>query len=171
MASTKNTEDLFYQQLQSLWSVENMLMEALPRMIEKADNLGLQKSLAHHLAETNQHRVAIEGICKQLNIDAQEASPNVELKNILKEGEKAMANKSTGSTMDAAIITGAQKVEQYEIHAYASAADYANTLGYQGFKKRLLLTLEEERQAFTKLKFMESSLFSTRAEIGQVSVI
>lgn len=162
---TKNTEDHFYRQLQSLWSVESMLVKAMPDMVEKATNFGLKKSLAFHLAETDQHKVAIEAICKQFGINPQ-GQANEEMKNILEEGEKTMANQATGKDMDAAIIDGARKVEHYEIEAYKPVADNAEAMGYKGFAQRLRLSMEEERQADNKLSFLTKSFIRPTAKIG-----
>jgi ferritin-like metal-binding protein YciE len=165
MEQIKNNEE-FIHQLQMLWSAESMLVEAMPRMIQKATNLGLQKSLAYHFAETDQHKVAIESICKQLDMDPRGGESNTQLQNILMEGEKAMLGIEAGDDMDAAVIAGAQQIEEYEISAYGPVADNAEALGYIGIAKRLRLTLEEEQQAENKLKFLEGSLFKQRAEIG-----
>lgn len=169
MAAMKITET-FRQQLQSLWSIESMLVEAMPRLIKKAGNFGLQKSLAFHLAETDQHKVAIEAICKVLDTDPGAGEPDMELQGILQEGEKAMMETS-GDAMDAAIIAAAREIERYEMTVYGPAADTAEALGYEGIAKRLRLTLEEEQQAHTKLGFLEGSLFRERAEIGQAETI
>ena len=157
----------FTVKLQSLWSIESMLVEAMPRMIQKATNLGLQKSLAHHFAETDQHKVAIESICKQLEIDPRAGEPDATLQNILMEGENEIIDMANGEEMDAAIIYSAQQIEEYEISMYMPAADSADALGYMGVAKRLRLTLEEEQQAGNKLKFLETSLLEDRAYIGQ----
>lgn len=167
----KGTTDSFQQQLQTLWSIESILVEAMPRMVEKASNFGLQKILAMHFAETRQHKVAIEAICKGVDIDPKGGEPDAHLQNILQMGEQAMIGKSAGNDLDAAIIAAAQDIEQYEITAYGSAGDAAKELGYKGIAGRLFLTMEEERQSETKLKFLEKSLFSERAEIGHVALV
>lgn len=167
----KATKDNFHQQLQSLWSIETMLVEAMPRMIQKASNFGLQKSLAMHFEETRQHKVAIEAICKGLDLDPKGGEPNGGLQNILLLGEQAMMYKSAGDELDAAIISNAQDIEQYEMAAYEPAGKAAKELGYVGIAGRLFRSFEEERQSDTKLKFLEKSLFSERAEIGRQEVI
>lgn len=158
----------FAQQLQRLWSIESQLVEAMPRMIQKAINLGLQKNLALHFEETRQHKVAIETICKQLGIDATAGEPDSNLQALLHEGEQSMLN-AKGGELDMAIIIGAQKIEEYEIAAYVPVAEAALALGYEGVSKRLYLSLEEERQAETKLKFLDKSLFARSADIGELT--
>ncbi len=163
MKAIKNLEDLFYHELQVLWSAEAMLVEAMPAMIERAQNTGLKKNLALHLAETDQHKVALEMICRELGIDPQ-GDFNPGIKGILEEGQKVMAKDATPEGMDAALIAGAQKVEHYEISGYGSAAHYAEMLGYDAIAKRLRLTLEEEQQADTKLNFLAKNIVNRRAK-------
>jgi ferritin-like metal-binding protein YciE len=163
MNEIRNLQDLFYHEIQVLWSAESMLVEAMPRMIDKAKNLGLKKSLALHLAETQQHKVALEAICKQLGIDPG-GDFNPGMKGILEEGDKVMAKDATDEGMDAALIAGAQKVEHYEISGYGSAAHYAEMLGHEGIAKRLRLTLEEEQQADTKLNFLAKNIVNRKAQ-------
>jgi ferritin-like metal-binding protein YciE len=141
-------------------------------MIERAKNPGLKKNLAMHLAETEQHKSALDLICKQLGIDP-EGDFNPGMLGILEEGEKVMAKDATSEAMDAALIAGAQKVEHYEISGYGSAACYAEMLGYDGIAKRLRLTLAEEQDADTKLNFLAKELINPRARNadGQGNII
>ncbi|HCS22089.1 MAG TPA: hypothetical protein DIW47_16295 [Bacteroidetes bacterium] len=165
-----NIQD-FSTLLQRLWSIENLLVEAMPGMIEKASNLGLQKSLAHHFEETRQHKVAIEAICKQLGIDPTGGEPDMGLQEILKQGDKELSKGSaetSGEEIDAILINNALQVEQYEMDAYMPAGDAAEFAGFEGVSQRLRLTLAEERQADTKLRFLLKSLYSPTAEIGQM---
>ena len=162
MTEIKNLEQLFYHELQVLWSAETMLIEAMPKMIERAKNQGLKNLLALHLAETEQHQVAIENICKQFGIKPQ-GDFNPGMKGIIEEGEKVMAKDATDEAMDAALIAGAQKVEHYEISGYGSAAYYAEMLGYDAIALRLRLTLAEEQDADTKLNFLAKEVVNTRA--------
>jgi ferritin-like metal-binding protein YciE len=163
MTEIKNLEQLFFHELQVLWSAESMLVEAMPKMIERARNEGLKNSLALHLAETDQHKVALESICRQLNIDPR-GDFNPGMKGILEEGNMVMAKDATDEAMDATIIAGAQKVEHYEISGYGSAACYAEMLGYDAIASRLRLTLEEEQQADTKLNALAKNLINVRAQ-------
>jgi len=156
----------FSEQLVSLWTIENMLVEKMPSILDKANDFGLKKSLALHFEETRQHRTAIQLICKQLDIDLRNAAINKQLENILQEGERSMEGKQ-GGDLDTAIIRTALEVEQYEISSYAEAAEMAEAAGYKGIAGRLWLTQEEERQSETKLKFFEGLLLKETAEIGQ----
>jgi ferritin-like metal-binding protein YciE len=161
-----DTTESFVEQLQALWSVESMLVEGLPRILKKALNLGLVKGLAHHLAETDQHKVAIEGICKQLDIVPNKGEPEQGIMLLLREGESRMMT-LTGRELDLAIIDSAQQIEAYEITLYEDAVEAANARRYTGIAKRLALTMEEEKQSLTRLKFLEKTLTAERAVIGE----
>jgi ferritin-like metal-binding protein YciE len=163
MEAIKDLEQLFYHEIQVLWSAEKMLTEKMPEMIDRASNFGLKQCLSLHLAETQQHKTALEAICKQLGIQP-EGDFNPGMKGILQEGAKVMAKEATAEAMDAALIAGAQKVEHYEISGYGSAAYYAEMLGYEGIAKRLRLTLAEEQDADTKLNFVAKQIVNPRAQ-------
>lgn len=168
MTEIKDLEQLFHHEIQVLWSAEKMLTEAMPKMIERAKHEALKKNLALHLAETDQHKVALEMICKQLGIDP-EGDFNPGMRGILNEGEKVMAKDVTDEAMDAALIAGAQKVEHYEISGYGTAAHYADMLGYDAIASRLRLTLEEEQQADTKLNFLAKEVINRKVQMAAQS--
>lgn len=165
MAAQTSNALSFERDLQALWSAEKMLTEAMPLMIKRATNLGLRKNLALHLAETDQHKVAIEGICRQMGYEYK-GDENEELKNLLSEGHQAMLSQITTDGMDEAIINSAIKIEHYEIERYEAVAATAKALGYEGVAARLALTLEEERQADVKLNFLDKILVQQTSEAG-----
>src|SRR5436190_7744312 len=72
------------------------------------------------------------------------------MKDLLEEGQSAM-EELDGSTLDAALIGAAQRVEHYEIAAYGTLATWADLLGHQDAKDLLGQTLEEEKEADEKL--------------------
>lgn len=165
MAVMNNNGETFIKELQALWSAEKQLAEALPLLVERSTNIGLKKNLALHLAETDQHKVALEGICKELGY-SHEGEENGEIKQMLAEGGRTISTQVTDAKVDAAIIEGSIKIEHYEIEHYTAIANTALALGYEGIAARLNLTLEEERQADAKLNFLQRRYVEQDAEIG-----
>ncbi len=47
--------DLYVEQLRDLYSAENQLVKALPKMAKGASNTQLQQAFTDHLAQTQQH--------------------------------------------------------------------------------------------------------------------
>lgn len=165
MADTNSSIESFISDLQSLWSAEKQLTEAMPVMVKQATNIGLRKNLALHLAETDQHKVALESICKELGYQ-HEGEENSEMKTLLDKGAHARSTQVSEAKTDAAIIENAIQIEHYEIGRYTAVAATAKALGYEGIAARLSLTLEEERQADTKLNFLQRFYVEKTAEIG-----
>ena len=111
MIAQNDTTDSFMKELQSLWHAEKLLTDALPRMMALAFDFGLRQNLAMHFAETDQHKVAVEAICKQLGFD-HEGTENEAMQSIIAAGEEAMSGAS-GDALDEAIILCAIRVEHY----------------------------------------------------------
>ena len=60
MAKLKNLEDLFEHELQDLYSAEKQLLEALPKMAEKASDSKLKQAFITHLEETKEQKQRLE---------------------------------------------------------------------------------------------------------------
>lgn len=161
---SERTNDLI-RQLQGLWSVEHLLVIELPKAIARATNFGLIKALEHHYGETQQHRTAIEFICKNLGVDPR-LHVDEEFATLLADNELLLA----AGEVNEVLIAGAQRVEQYEMQAYEAAAEEAHRAGLDLVRRRLLLTLEEERQASNKLNFVLKNLPISRHAMRESAV-
>ena len=73
------------------------------------------------------------------------------MKGLIEEGAEKIEELEKGSTLDAALIASAQKVEHYEIATYGTLATFAEVLNLQEAKDLLGQTLEEEKEADEKL--------------------
>ena len=160
-----NIDPRFVQQLQLLWSIEDQLVQAMPLLIEKAQSVGLRKNLALHFEETRQQKVALEAMGRQLNIEVGKGDPHRELEALLAQSADRI-RQAPAVEVDALILEGALQVEALEMDAYVPAAETARALGLDGVASRLFLSFEEERQAASKLRFLEKAQYSERANIG-----
>jgi ferritin-like metal-binding protein YciE len=69
---------------------------------------------------------------------------------LVEEG-KEMIDEQEGETLDAGLISAAQRVEHYEIAAYGFVRTYANLLGEDDAAELLEQTLKEEKETDQKL--------------------
>ena len=60
--------DLYVDELKDLWSAENQILKALPKMIKAATHPKLKKAFAKHEKQTRVHVTRLERICKQLDV-------------------------------------------------------------------------------------------------------
>jgi ferritin-like metal-binding protein YciE len=73
------------------------------------------------------------------------------MKGVIKEGDEIVSAGGDPSTVDAGIISAAQRVEHYEMAGYGTVRTYAKLLGHQQMASLLQQTLDEEEEADKKL--------------------
>lgn len=152
MAMTLDShEKMFIHELKDLYNAENQLIKALPKVIDAVNDEQLKKDITAHLNETKLHAARIEKIMK--GMDASPTGVKCKgMQGLVEEGDDMMKEKELPKDLlTDALVTGAQKIEQYEIHAYESAVKAAQELGHQEAAGSLQQTLQEERAAYEKL--------------------
>ena len=75
----------------------------------------------------------------------------VGMRGLIAEGSEMMGTSPKGALRDAIMISGAQKVEHYEMAAYGTARTYAEVLGRSDVARLLADSLQEEKAADLKL--------------------
>lgn len=142
----ENLEQLFLQELRDLYDAENQITEALPKMIEAAHYSELKNALQEHLDVT---RTQIQRLDQVFNILGEDASGQTckGMKGVIKEGDEIISAGGDNATIDAGIISAAQRVEHYEMAGYGTVRTYAELLGQQQIAQLLQQTLHEEKEA------------------------
>lgn len=69
------------------------------------------------------------------------------MKGVIKEGDEIVSAGGDPATVDAGIISAAQRVEHYEMAGYGTVRTYAKLLGQQEHANLLQQTLDEEVEA------------------------
>jgi ferritin-like metal-binding protein YciE len=139
-------EKLYVHELKDLYSAENQILEALPALIQSASDSGLVAALEHHRQETLKHVDRLERIFEGLEFEPG-GHKCAGMEGLLGEGESVLEDTSDPSVRDAAIISGAQRVEHYEIAGYGTARAYAEKLGDYRAADLLQKSLNEEAMA------------------------
>ena len=140
-------EDVLVHQLNDLYSAEDQLVEALPKMAEAASHEELKQAFQHHLEETRDHRDRIQEIFGQLG-KRRNGEECKAMKGLIAEGEEVIeASAGDPAAKDAALIAAAQRVEHYEIAAYGTAKTLAGELDLSEVADMLDQTLDEESSA------------------------
>jgi ferritin-like metal-binding protein YciE len=146
-------QELFVHELKDLYSAENQLIEALPKMAKAASTPELKQGFEKHLEQTKTHAERIEQIFQDL--DGQPGGVKCKgMEGLIKEGEEAIKEDGEPAVKDAALIAAAQRVEHYEIAGYGTARTFAKHLKNDNAAKLLQQTLDEEGktdQELTKL--------------------
>jgi len=140
-----NLRDLYVDQLRDLYSAEQQIMVALPRMIEASTNSELRERFEKHQTETRRQADRLMQIFDELG-----QTPTGHhcrgMEGLLLEGEEVLARRGQipPEVMDAALICTAQRVEHYEMAGYGCVRTFADMLGLDKHKSLLQKTLDEE---------------------------
>jgi len=158
-----NLNDLLIHELQDIYSAENQITKALPKMIKAASSDKLKQAFEQHLQETEQQIQRLESVFELVGEKAKGEKCKA-MEGIIKEAESMMSEKADQSVMDAALIACAQRVEHYEIAAYGTVSTYAKQLGLKDVMKQLVQTLEEEKKTDALLTKIAEQTVNKQAE-------
>jgi ferritin-like metal-binding protein YciE len=141
---------LFEDQIKDIYSAENQLVKALPKMAKKASTRGLKDAITSHLEETKNQVKRLDEIGESLGIKLTGKKCKA-MEGLIEEGDEILGAEGPEPVIDAALIVAAQRVEHYEISAYGSARAFAKQLGHEDIVELLQATLDEESAADEKL--------------------
>jgi ferritin-like metal-binding protein YciE len=142
--------DLFVKELSDLYSAENQLIKALPKMAKACHSAALRKAFEGHLRETEQQAARLQKIFREMQIRP-EMHKCKAMAGLIKEGDEWAGKSAEPGVKDAGLIAAAQRVEHYEIAGYGCARTYARLLGHRDAAKLLQATLDEEGSTDKKL--------------------
>jgi ferritin-like metal-binding protein YciE len=163
MANKFNSlQDLFEHEIQDLYSAETQLIDALPKMAKNASDDELRSGFEMHLEQTKRQRERLERIAEICNFKPKGDSCEA-MEGLIEEGEDIMKSKADPAIKDAALIAAGQRVEHYEISAYGTAKNYAQKLGFDEVAQLLDQTLNEEKEADSKLNHLAVDKINDRA--------
>lgn len=143
-------EALLIDQLKDLYSAENQLLKALPKMAKAAQNPQLKQGFEQHTEQTRKQVERLEQIFKELEISGK-GKKCAAMEGLIEEGKELMEEDAEPEVLDAGLIAAAQKVEHYEIASYGTARTYAEVLQMDKAAKLLQQTLDEEKATDQKL--------------------
>lgn len=152
----ESLRELFIGELQDLYSAEKQIVEALPKMIEKAQSAELKNAFDTHLRQTEGHLRRLDQIFDQMPDEDRDDKTCKGMKGIIADGEDIVKAKGEAEVRDAGMISAAQHVEHYEIAGYGTARTYANLLGHADWARLLEQTLDEEKQTDQLLNSLAS---------------
>ncbi len=142
--------ELLEDELKDLYSAENQLVKALPKMAKKAASESLKSAILAHLKETEGQIDRLTKIGELLAIKLGGKKCKA-MEGLIEEGKEILEEDGSHSVIDAALIGAAQRVEHYEIAAYGTTKAIAEHLGHEKVAKLLSETLDEESAADKKL--------------------
>jgi len=158
----ESLQDLLIEEMRDLYNAETQLTKALPKMAKKASNPQLRKAFETHLRETEGHVERLQKIFDKLG-KKPTGKKCAAMTGLVEEGKEMMGEDMEEDTMDAALISIAQKVEHYEIASYGTVRTWANLLGDEQTARLLQQTLDEEGKTDKLLTELAESSINVEA--------
>ena len=159
---TNPLEELFVDELKDIYSAENKIVKALPKMARAASSPELKRAFERHLEETRRHIERLEQIAGELDVKLMGKKCHG-MEGLIEEGKEIMEEDLEENAIDAGLIGAAQKVEHYEIAAYGTARAHAVMLGYNKIARVLQQTLNEEGATDKKLTQIAENVINVEA--------
>ena len=152
-------QDVLIDELRDLYSAENQLIKALPKMAKGAKHPELKSLFTAHLAETKGQAERLKQIFQILG-----EKPTGEhckgMEGVIEEGSEALEkDEEEEASFDSGIIGAALRTEHYEIAGYTAAIAMAETLGHDDIANLLNETLSQEQAAAEKIQAAGKTIF------------
>jgi len=159
---------LYIEELKDLYSAENQLVKAIPKMAKASTSEDLRAGFEGHLKQTKEHVVRLEKIFKALG-----EKPNGKkckgMEGLIKEGAEMIEEDPAPEELDAGLISAAQRVEHYEMAGYGCVSAYAKLLGEDQALSLLRQTFEEEKETDEKLTELSGRINVEAAESEEMA--
>jgi len=161
--SMNSLHDLYVDELKDLYSAENQLLKALPRMAKKAAAEELKAAFSEHVEVTRKQVERLDTIFAGLDV-APKGKKCKAMEGLIEEGKEVIEAEGHPAVIDAALIASAQRVEHYEMAGYGCVRTFAALLGYDEAAGLLQQTLDEETKADKSLTKLAETIINIEAE-------
>jgi ferritin-like metal-binding protein YciE len=153
---------LYIEELRDVYSAEQQLIKALPKMAKGASSDELREALETHLDQTKGQVERLEQIFEALD-ESPKGKTCQAMKGLIEEGSEILEEKGEESVLDAGIIAAAQKVEHYEMATYGTLRTWADLLNEDEAAALLQETLDEEGEADKTLNELAEDVVNPEA--------
>jgi ferritin-like metal-binding protein YciE len=136
-------QDVMLEELRDLYSAENQLLKALPKLAKAAEGEDLKQAFTSHLEQTRGQVDRLKKVFELLDEKPTGKHCNG-MEGLIEEGQEAIDEDEEGSLYDIGLIGAAARVEHYEIAGYTAVIAMANGLGLSQISQYLDANLSEE---------------------------
>ncbi len=136
-------QDVLIDELRDMYSAENQLVKALPKLAKGAKDPQLKEGFKKHLEETKGQVVRLRQVFEHLG--KKPTGKHCEgMEGVVKEGAEALEEDLDDASFDSGLIGAALRTEHYEIAGYQACIGMAKVLGHREVVDLLQQNLQEE---------------------------
>jgi ferritin-like metal-binding protein YciE len=163
MDKLNSLNDLFVHELKDLYSAEQQILKALPKMAAATEHQELRRAFEEHEKMTRDQVQRLDMIADDLGVSIK-GHKCKGMEGIIEEGEELLKAKADADVRDAGLIGAAQRVEHYEMAGYGTARTFARRLGHNRAAELLQQTLDEEGTTDQRLTRIAESMVNRDAQ-------
>ncbi|WP_213807096.1 ferritin-like domain-containing protein [Granulicella sp. dw_53] len=156
-------KDVLLEELRDMYSAENQLVKALPKLAKGAKNPKLKQLFKAHLDETKFQVERLKRVFNELGEKPTGQHCNG-MEGVIEEGKDALEKDEEGASFDSGLIGAALRTEHYEIAGYEACISMATTLGMAKIAKLLNSNLKEELAAAKKITAAGAAIMKQSAQ-------
>ena len=138
--------DVLLDEMRDLYSAENQLVKALPKIVKGTEDPALKAMIKNHLEETKGQVLRLREAFGALGKKPTGQHCNG-MEGVVEEGQDALEKDEEGASKDLGIIGASLRVEHYEVAGYTVAISLAKALKLTDVASLLNENLQEELTA------------------------
>jgi len=155
-------KEVLIDELRDMYSAENQLVKALPKLAKGANDSMLAQLFTDHLEETKGQVLRLKNVFELLG-----EKPTGEhcsgMEGVIEEGSDALEKGTEGASFDSGLIGAALRTEHYEIAGYQACIAMAKALNETEIEAILTENLDEELAAAEKVTSAGQSILKQAA--------
>ena len=155
-------KDVLIDELRDMYSAENQLVKALPKLAKGAKNPKLKQIFTAHLEETKGQVERLKKVFLELGEKPTGEHCNG-MEGVIEEGKDALEKDEEGASFDSGLIGAALRTEHYEIAGYEACLSMSTTLGMTKIVRLLSANLKEELNAAKKITAVAAPIMKQSA--------
>jgi ferritin-like metal-binding protein YciE len=143
-------QEVLIDELRDMYSAENQLVKALPKLAKGAKDATLKELFKEHLEETKGQVIRLREVFEHLGKKPTGQHCNG-MEGVIEEGADALEKDEEGASFDAGLVGAALRTEHYEIAGYTACIAMAEQLELDDVVELLQANLDEEVAAAEKI--------------------
>jgi ferritin-like metal-binding protein YciE len=156
--SIRTSNDIFFDQLKDIHSVEEQVTETLPDLIGWATAAPLKSLLERHLLESQRHREEVREIFDRHDVKPGD-DPCKAMEGLIEGGNQHIELAADATSRDLLLIAHTTRIAHYEVAAYGFASAIAATAGLAAEADALSEILGEEQEFLAALADIATDRF------------
>jgi Mn-containing catalase len=157
---SKSISDLLHIELTDICSAERLILAALPGIRARVSSDLLSQTLQIHQGQTEAQLRRLQMIFCELDLEPDHDHCSKVAQQLLVQADESFLDMPIGPALDSAIIAGLQRLEHYQMAAYATAGIFSRIVGKTRIAQLLAKTHADKLNSELHLSQIAESLFA-----------